>query len=216
MLLIYNLLQLTAGLLLWPFFLLLIILTPKYRGVTFKRLGCGLKKATVELKGHSPVIWVHALSVGEVASARGLVRSLRQDYPHGELLFSAATRSGREYAARVLADDVDLLIPFPLDLLISVEMYLRVLKPEMFILVETDLWPNLLAALNRHQVKALLVNGRLSENSFRNHKRFDFFFAPLFNSFKFLAMQTAGDVAKMQELGVNETNTQRPYRRRYR
>ncbi|MEN8142482.1 MAG: glycosyltransferase N-terminal domain-containing protein [Thermodesulfobacteriota bacterium] len=204
MLLIYNLIQITAGLLLLPVLLPLVLFTPKYRWVTLQRLGLRLKKISAGPDRRQPVIWVHALSVGEVSSSRALVRRLRREYPHGELLFSASTRSGREYAERVLADDVDRIIPFPLDFLLSVEAFLRTFEPDLFVLVETDLWPNLLAGLRRHQVKAVLVNGRVSEQSFRSYKRFAWFFAPLFNSFSSLAMQAGADVARMKELGVGD------------
>jgi 3-deoxy-D-manno-octulosonic-acid transferase len=200
--LIYNLLQIITGVFFLPVVLLVVLSTPKYRRSTWLRLGFGLAALARNLAAGRPRIWVHALSVGEVASARALVRCLRQEYPGGVVIFSASTRSGREYAAAVLAEYVDLLVPFPLDLWWSVERFVRLLRPDVFILTETDLWPNFLAALARHGVPALLVNGRLSAESFQRYHRFGFLFRPLFRGFQYLAMQTVAEAEKMQKLGV--------------
>lgn len=202
MLLIYNLLQIILSIFLLPLLLLVVLLTPKYRRATWLRLGFGLADLVRNMAVGRPRIWLHALSVGEVSSAQALVRELRQEYPDGVLIFSASTSSGRSYAASVLADQVDLLVPFPLDFWWSAERFVRVFAPDVFILVETDLWPNLLASLARHKVPALLVNGRISAESFQKYLRFRFFFSPLFKGFKYVAMQTVADGEKMQQLGV--------------
>lgn len=202
MLIIYNILQILLAVLLLPVLLPLVLLTPKYRGSTGLRLGFGLAARVRKLGKGGPRIWVHALSVGEVSSARTLIESLRRRYPDGVLVFSASTGSGRKYAAATLAGQVDLLVPFPLDFLWSVERFIGLLRPEVFVLVETDLWPNFLSALERQGVPALLVNGRISEESFRKYRRFGFFFRPMFKIFRYIAMQTEADLGKMRQLGV--------------
>jgi 3-deoxy-D-manno-octulosonic-acid transferase len=204
MLLIYNFLQIVLGIFLTPLLLVVVLLTPKYREMVRRRSGSGLKAASLALPGGGPRIWVHALSVGEVSSARAMVRAIKHQYPDGVLLFSASTRSGLAYAESVVAEDVDLLLPFPFDLYWLVERFIRILRPDLFILVETDLWPNFLASLNRHKVKSLLVNGRISVASANKFQRGRFFFAPLFNVFSKISMQTALDAERMKELGVSE------------
>jgi len=203
MLLIYNLLQVTLVALLLPILLPVVLLNPKYRGTTWLRLGLGLAGRVRMLGTGGPRIWVHALSVGEVSSARALVRELKKKYSGGIVIFSASTSSGQKYAASTLAGQVDLLVPFPLDFLWSVERFIRLLRPDVFVLVETDLWPNFLAALERHRVPALLVNGRISEESFRKYLRFRFFFGPLFKTFGYIVMQTVADARKVERLGVS-------------
>ena len=204
MLLIYNFLQIVLAILLAPLLLLIILLTPKYREMIRRRSGSGLRTAASALSGGGPRIWVHALSVGEVSSARAMVRAIKRQYPDGVLLFSASTRSGLAYAELVVAEDVDLLLPFPFDLYWLVERFIRILKPDLFILVETDLWPNFLASLSRHKVKSLLVNGRISAASAKKYQRGRFFFAPLFNVFSKISMQTILDAERMAELGVSK------------
>jgi len=202
MLLLYNLLQILALLLCLPCLVLVVLLVPKYRGQTWRRLGFGLAGLTKALPVGRPRIWVHGLSLGEVNSARALVRGLRQAYPEAVLIFSASTTSGRRQAEAVIGPDADLIIAFPLDFYWVAERFVRLMAPDLFVLVETDLWPNFLTVLRRRKVAAVLVNGRISADSLVNYRRFPGFFAGLCNSFTFLAMQTAEEVANLAALGV--------------
>nr|MDA8164606.1 hypothetical protein [Desulfobacteraceae bacterium] len=195
--LLYNFL-LTAGLILAA---PLLLVKPKYRGRAAARLGAGLTAAP----GGRPRIWLHALSVGEASSARSLVKGLRGAYPGGTIILSTTTRAGSEFARRQLAAEVDHFVPFPLDLPPSVSRFLRRLHPDLFILVETDFWPNFLAALRRRGIPALLVNGRISARSFARYRRLRWLFRPLFDSFDLLSMQTAADAGQMAALGVSAT-----------
>jgi len=202
MLLIYNLLQIILLLLCLPCLVLVVLLVPKYRGQTWRRLGFGLGRMVKSLPTGRPRIWVHGLSLGEVTSALPLVKGLREAYPEALLIFSTSTTSGRCQAEAMLGPDVDLLIAFPLDLYWVVNRFVALLAPDLFVLVETDLWPNFLAALQRRRVAAVLVNGRISAESLAHYHRFPKFFAGLCNSFTYLAMQTGEEVAKLAALGV--------------
>ena len=200
----YNLF-LTVGVIVFaPLLFVKVILTPKYRNRAGKRLGFALGQSPAGSGGaDSPRIWVHALSVGEVASARNLVHELRLNYPQGVILFSSATRAGESFARSVLDEQVDCFIPFPFDLLWSVNRLISWAKPDLFVLVETDFWPNFLGELNRREIPCLLVNGRVSESSLRRYRRFRWVFRPLFNSFQALAMQTEQDAVSLRQLGVD-------------
>ncbi|MGR0480335.1 MAG: 3-deoxy-D-manno-octulosonic acid transferase [Candidatus Electronema sp. V4] len=151
-----------------------------------------------------PVIWIHALSVGEVTSTLPLVKGIRESIRPAALVFSATTRSGKELAERLIAPHVDLVLFSPLDLPCTVRRYLDVMRPSCFILVETDFWPNWLHQLRRRQIPAMLVNGRISKKSFTSYRRFAFFFRPMFGCFSLLSMQTAQDRDKMLALGIPE------------
>ncbi len=200
MIILYNILQI----LLLPVLLLpltaLILLTPKYRIRTLQRLGFGLEVATG--KKEKKTIWIHATSVGEVTSALPLVSGIHQEMPEVHLVFSASSRTGAEVARKLLHEKVDQFIPFPLDVLPVINRFLRLIQPDLFILVETDFWPNIVARLKQQQVPTLLVNGRISDKSMRSYQRFSFFFRPLFTSFHTLSMQTEKDRQKLIKLGV--------------
>ncbi|WP_417911896.1 3-deoxy-D-manno-octulosonic acid transferase [Candidatus Electronema sp. TJ] len=149
-----------------------------------------------------PVIWIHALSVGEVRSALPLVKGLRESIHPSALIFSATTRSGKELAERLIAPHVDLILFSPLDFPCVVRRFLNAIKPSCFILVETDFWPNWLRQLQQRQIPVMLVNGRISEKSFASYCRFALFFKPMFRCFSLLSMQTAQDRDKMLALGI--------------
>lgn len=199
----YNLLLTVSVIVFAPIIFVKVILTPKYRSRVPKRLGFGL--AELRLPPPSPGkkrIWIHALSVGEVSSSQALVKGIRNEHPEAVIFFSAATRAGERYARKILGEAVDFFVPFPLDLWWSVKRIVRAVQPDVFVLVETDFWPNLLAIMAKAGVKLLLVNGRISASSFANYRRFRFFFLPLFRAFHHLAMQTERDLARLQSIGV--------------
>jgi 3-deoxy-D-manno-octulosonic-acid transferase len=199
----YNLL-LTVGVIVFaPLLFVKVILTPKYRNRSAKRLGFALGERPGGSGADRPRIWVHALSVGEVASARNLVQELRRNYPQGILVFSSATRAGESFARSILGEDVDCFVPFPFDLLWSVKRLVSWVRPDLFVLVETDFWPNFQRELNRRGIPSLLVNGRVSAGSLASYRRFRWLFKPLFNSFQALAMQTEQDAISMRQLGVD-------------
>lgn len=199
---LYNLCQLLFLLCTWPVLITLALLKAKYRRNCLPRLGVGLRKHLVASSG-GKTIWVHALSVGEVSSAKPLVTGLRRAFPDIRIVFSASTASGLQIAHTLLDGHVDAIIPSPFDLQPVVSSFIRIIEPDLFILVETDFWPNLLATLQRKKIPTILVNGRISERSFSSYQRFALFFRPLFQSFSHLCMQTAADKKKMQDIGVD-------------
>lgn len=199
---LYNILQWLGLIVVAPLLFVKSILTPRHRGRIGLRLGLGLAKELAGLPQGRPRIWIHALSVGEVSSSRALVKALRERYPNATLVFSATTRSGLGYARETLGATVDRVIPFPYDFYWSVRRALTLVRPDLFLLVETDFWPNMLGQLASRQIPALLVNGRISAAAFRNYQRFRFLFTPLFNSFRLLSMQTEGAAEQMRQLGV--------------
>ncbi len=200
MLVIYNIVQLLTLFILGPFLALWLWASPKYRGRIPGRLGFGLASLVSGLPP-GPRVWIHALSVGEMASARPLLTALRQEMPEVVIILSATTRGGQEYGRR-LTGLADCLIPFPLDLSWVVAHFVSVLRPDLFVLVETDFWPNLLAHLRRERVPALLVNGRITTASMARYQRFKPLFTPLFNSFTRITMQMAADAERLVRLGV--------------
>jgi len=197
----YNLLMIVGAIVFAPLIFVKVILTPKYRSRFARRMGIGIACPSVENRG-APRIWLHALSVGEAASARNLVRELRKEFPLCTIIFSASTSSGERFARELLRDHVDWFISFPFDLLWSVHRVVSLVQPDIFVLVETDFWPNFMEVLKKKKIPAVLVNGRMSEASLQRYRKFRWFFQRLFGSFAHLAMQTAQDAENLQMLGV--------------
>ena len=190
---------------LWLPLLLLALVRTKYRRRLPQRLGFGLAQRLAALPpapSGAPTIWLHALSVGEVTSALPLVVGLRQFQPKARLVFSVTTTAGHQVAERLIAPQVDLILPGPLDLAPVISHFLEHIQPDCFLLVETDFWPSWLFGLTSRGVPTMLVNGRISAASHRRYQRFRWFFAPMFATFSLLAMQTRADADKMIQLGI--------------
>ena len=176
----------------------------KYRGRLLARLGFALAPRLGGAVGaEAETIWVHALSVGEVTSARPLLCALRAALPETRIVLSVATRSGEGVAREQLADCCHAIVAAPYDLYPSLVAFIRQIRPRVFILVETDFWPNWLHLLARRRVPIYLVNGRISERSFVRYRRAARFFVPMFRRFTGLCMQTRADADNMVKLGLD-------------
>jgi 3-deoxy-D-manno-octulosonic-acid transferase len=200
---LYNIFQIFSLILLSPLLLVKAIISPKYRGRILLRLGIGIEELIQKLPVGQQRIWIHALSVGEVLSAHPLVKELRLARPSITLIFSASTKTGEELARNVMAKEVDLFIPFPLDIFSVARKFINLIAADLFVLVETDFWPNFIHTINRKGTPAILVNGRISQKSFARYQRFRFIFLPIFKIFRFISMQTESDAKKMIDLGIN-------------
>lgn len=207
MLIIYNVLQLVLLLLLWPIIFLVVLFKEKYRKRILYRFGLGLPRRESWANPSQKTIWIHALSLGEVTSAIPLLLGIRSKFENVNIVFSSTTLTGSRIAAKNLPEHVDLIIPFPLDIYPVVSFFIKRLKPDLFILIETDFWPNLQGLLNSKEIASLLVNGRISQKSMESYQKYSFFFEPLFSSFTHLSMQTKSDREKLIRLGVQEKKT---------
>lgn len=200
--LFYNIIQLLLAPLLILFFLFTYILNRERRKNLIDRTGYKLKLRQQSDK-NNPIIWIHALSVGEITSALPLIEEIRHQEPEIAIVFSTTTTSGRKLAEKKIRPLVDHLVPFPLDILFVVQRFIDIIDPDLFILVETDFWPNLLGCLRSRDIPLLLVNGRISEKSMNKYLRFRFFFRPMFEQFNELCMQTSNDVRQLKTLGLD-------------
>lgn len=205
MFILYNLLQLLFIVVFFPFIIVFVLCSSKYRDRVPARLGLGLKNklhSTATPHDTTVTFWIHALSVGETTSAEPLIRGLKNHFPKCKVIFSVTTKSGRQVADSRLSKIVDVVLDGPLDILPVVEYFHTMIRPDYFILVETDFWPNNLLRLQKRGIPTVLVNGRVSEKSIAGYKRMPFFFGPMFRSFSALCMQTAGDKSKLESLGI--------------
>ena len=205
MLVLYNTLMLAALCLLCPLWIPLVRFSKKYRKTFFNRLYMEPLNTAENLAVHAEnpaPIWIHALSVGEVLSAEPLVKALSRKYGAANLIFSASTHTGVEMASRVLAPHVQAVRHFPYDTIFSVNRALKVIRPRMVVIVETDLWPNFLFRLNRSMIPVYLVNARLSGRSYRGYKHIDVVMVPLFSMFRRICVQAERDRRRFLDLGV--------------
>jgi len=175
-------------------------LTGKYCQNLGPRLGVGLKALTKPIRGE--VIWVHALSVGEVLSVVSLVHTLRKEFPNYKILISTTTESGQHVARQKLTSLDCHFLYMPLDFWWLMQRTVKSIGASLFVLVETDLWPNLFWCLARAATPIILVNGRLSNRSFPRYRLWRSFFSQAFNTIDVFSMQSQEDARRVEMLGV--------------
>ena len=147
-------------------------------------------------------IWIHAVSVGEVLTARALLPQLRERYPRLRIFLSTTTITGNQ-VARNNVHDVDGVFYFPLDLPPIVRRTMRVVKPRLFVMMETELWPNLLRACRSAGVKTALVNGRISLRSFPRYRLARGFFRRVLADVDRFCMQSEESARRIVEIGAD-------------
>lgn len=150
----------------------------------------------------SPLIWLHCVSVGETEAARPLVRALRQEFPSYLLVISTTTVTGQQVARRAFAEDAASIFYFPIDWTWVIRRVLNRLQPQAVLIMETELWPNLLRACHRRSIPVALMNGRISEKSFRRYRLARSFISRILQHVSVAAMQSERDAARIRELGV--------------
>jgi 3-deoxy-D-manno-octulosonic-acid transferase len=146
-------------------------------------------------------IWIHAVSVGEVLTARALLPQLRERYPRLKLFVSTTTMAGQQ-VAKTRLPFVDEVFYFPFDLGFIVNRTLRLVRPRLFVMMETEIWPNLLRACKRDGVSTALVNGRISNRSFPRYKLARFFFRRVLADVDRFCMQSDESARRVIEMGA--------------
>jgi 3-deoxy-D-manno-octulosonic-acid transferase len=171
-----------------------------YREGLAERFGWGAQSQTAE------VIWLHAVSLGEMTAAAPLVKALRARYPKNELLLTTATPTGRARARSLFGDTVNVRF-LPYDMPGAVARFLRRIRPRLGIIMETELWPNLLHECERRGVPVVLASARLSSRSVTRYRRFGGLFREIFSAISLVAAQTQGDAERFRAIGAQSAKT---------
>lgn len=202
----YFFYNLTSVLLIVP-----VIIFNLYRSIRFgwplalrERFGFVSAQHRVKIAG-KPVIFIHAVSVGEIIAAKTLIQALRSRYPHHAIVVSNTTETGRRTATGFT--DIDLCLYFPFDFLFSVKNLLEIINPAVIIIMETEIWPNFIREASRQRIPILLANGRISERSFKRYMKFRWFFAPALNFFSTLLMQSDANMERIVAIGAPAKRT---------
>jgi len=150
-------------------------------------------------------IWVHAVSVGEAVSIKGLVDELRKVYPHKRIVISTVTATGNKIAGG-LVNDRDLLTYLPLDFSFIVRKVIKKINPCLFIIAETEIWPNLITCLYKQNIPVVTVNGRISDSSYSGYRAIKLLIRPILRRVRYFCVQSDTDGARLKALGVAKEN----------
>jgi len=196
---LYSIVAVAGLLLVSPWLLYQALRYRKYVASLPQRLG--LLPVSLNIDGDRS-IWVHAVSVGEVLSVRPLLAALRARYPDLRLVLSTTTMAGQQLARRSVRE-ADEVFFFPIDLGPIVRRTLDVVKPRLFVTVETELWPVLLRECHRRGVKTLVVNGRLSSRSFPRYRLVRPFMRRVLQHIDRLCVQSDEAARRFAEIGAD-------------
>ena len=147
-------------------------------------------------------IWIHAVSVGEVLTARALLPELRERYPRLRIFLSTTTITGQQIARNNL-QYVDEVFYFPFDLPFIVRRTLRLVKPRLFLVMETEIWPNLMRACHETGVKTVLINGRISSRSYPRYRMGRWFFRRVLANVDRFCMQSDESARRIIDIGAD-------------
>lgn len=158
-----------------------------------------------KLKSHKPVIWLHCVSVGETRAAEPLIKGLLAQYPNHQILLTHTTPTGRATSEQLFGSSVS-RVYLPYDLPFAVKRFLRHFKPAVGVLMETELWFNLIAGCQQHKIPLLLANARLSEKSAQGYSKLGKVVQQGLQGLTAIAAQTAQDATRLQNLGANNVS----------
>jgi 3-deoxy-D-manno-octulosonic-acid transferase len=201
MYLVYSLLSFAAIVLASPYFLYQAIRHNKYMPSLGQRLG--YLPISFNVDGEQS-IWIHAVSVGEALAARALVADLKARYPRLRLFLSTTTIAGQQVARRSV-QHVDAVFYFPFDFAFIVRRTLDLVNPRMFVMMETEIWPNLLRACRKRGVKTVMINGRISSRSYPRYRLARPFFRRVLANVDCFCMQSEESARRLIDLGADRT-----------
>ncbi len=159
--------------------------------------------------GHSPslsdkqqVIWVHAVSVGEVEATRPLIKSLFAEFPQHQIIITTMTPTGSARVKMIYGETVaHCYIPY--DISFAVQRFLKQIHPQFGIIMETEIWPTMLLTCQQLKIPMVLANARMSERSAKGYARFASFTQTILQSLQFIAAQTETDRQRFKQLGAD-------------
>ena len=194
MFIVYNFVTLIITLIYLPVYLF----KRKFHSGFLLRLGFLPKNLGLERP-----IWIHAVSVGETILIRGLLDELRSAYPGKKFVISTVTPTGNKIAKSIAQND-DFVTYLPLDFSFIVRYVLDKINPSLFILAETEIWPNLLSCLHKKNIPVAIINARISDRSFRGYSLVKFLLKPVLDKISMFCVQSKRDAKRLALLGVDE------------
>lgn len=198
MYLLYTLLGLLYCAVLAPAFLYEAVRYKKYIGTLGQRLG--YLPVSFNPDGDEAV-WIHAVSVGEVLTARALIGEIRDAYPRLRLFLSTTTIAGQQVARS--GPGVDAVFYFPLDIPFIDRRILRLVRPRLFVMMETEIWPNLLRECRALGVKTILINGRISARSYPRYRLVRGFLRRVLADIDHFCVQSEESGRRLVDLGAD-------------
>jgi 3-deoxy-D-manno-octulosonic-acid transferase len=205
---LYSFLLATGMLLTLPYWLYQIVRHGKYGAAFSERLG-RVPERLLAGKSKYPrqrVIWVHAVSLGEVLAVSRLAGEMQKTFPDHRIVVSTTTDTGQNLARKRFGEEN--VFYFPMDLAFAIRPYLRALQPELVVLAETEFWPNFLHLVNGNGARIAVVNARVSDRSWPSYRRFRWALRRMLAHVDLFLTQTSEDASRLQSIGAEVNRVQ--------
>ena len=196
---LYSALLALAMLVSLPYWLFQMMARGKYRKGFGERMGRVPARLRLP-QGDEPVIWVHAVSVGEVLAVAGLVEQLNNDW-HGRVFVSTTTDTGQALARKRFGEQN--VFYFPMDFGFAIRLYLRALRPKMVVIAETEFWPNFIRLAHANGARIAVVNARISDRSWPRYRRFRGLLKRVLGDVDLFLTQTDEDATRLENIGAS-------------
>jgi len=183
-----------------PYWLFQMVRHGKYHQGLAQRLGRVPARLHLPAVGER-VIWVHAVSVGEVLAVAGLVEELRKRFPQHRIFISTTTDTGQALARKHFGEAN--VFYFPMDFAFAIRPYLKALRPEMVVIAETEFWPNFLRLAHASGARIAVVNARISDRSWPSYRRFRGLLRRVLNHVHLFLAQTSADATRLEDIGAS-------------
>lgn len=158
--------------------------------------------------GEEDIIMLHGVSVGEVIALENLAKQLKKTFPHKKLVVTTGTKTGQEIAQKKYAEIADFITYFPYDIPFCVNKFLDTIKPSIVLIAETEIWPYFAYACNERSIPIFIINGRISDSTFKSYEKVKFFFKKVFENFTAIYTQSEDDRRKYIEIGASENKVE--------
>ena len=154
---------------------------------------------------NKPIIWIHGVSVGETRAMMKLVHLIQHEYPDYQLLLTQMTPTGRNTAISMYKNVIVHYLPY--DLPLAIKNFYQIFKPKIALIMETEIWPNIIHYANKNNIPLLLLNARLSTNSFQSYLRVKSFMSSILNKIDYILCQDLESLNYFKKLGYNNNAT---------
>lgn len=197
----YNLLIVLAAIVMMPKFIKRLFKEKGFSQRFFQGFGC-FSRSELKKVANKHCLWVHAASVGEVVAASSIVRELRSRYPESKILFSVITVTGYSMAKKIIPE-ANAFIYLPLDFWFLSKRIVRMVMPRVLVIVETEIWPNLLRYCRTEAVPVVMVNGRIGSKSLRQYQWIKCFIRRVLLAVNKFCMQSGLDAERIVAIGAD-------------
>lgn len=154
------------------------------------------------------IIMLHGVSVGEIIALENLAKKIKATFPDCSLVITTGTKTGQDIANKKLGDTADFITYFPFDIPSAVNKFLDTLNPSLVLIAETELWPNFAYGCKKREIPLCIINGRISDSTYKTYKLAKPFFKEVFKNFTAVYAQSKEDAQKYISIGMDKNNTE--------